>query len=373
MNNYKIDVTGENKIFLVKDSYGNKFYQKQYSLDSIKSNHLWEVLNRLKNINNPHIVKIYEVSKDNQYIQVKEEACLQTLRIQVENNKLDNSQILKCMLDIIEGLIQLKNLKMMHRDIKPDNIVYDGENFKIIDFETAKIINNDNIKFQSLDVGTNGYRAPQIIFEKQYSSKCDIWSLGCVLYFMLFKKEIFCEQKIENEQYFQDIMNNISKNNSIPQDFISLLLSMLQIDEDKRIDLKQLKDKVMGLYQNNYNTSTVSTQIENTTQQSIQIENYQQVICQNNEDLSNFNQIMRALIQNKMNAQKKINLYLFWVKRLESQYPDELEIRKSVETSQLTLIKQLKEQKIKFNLFLEKEDIKQSLLNIQELQTYYDF
>lgn len=56
------------------------------------------------------------------------------------NNEFDIQEILKCLLNIIDGLLELKSLYIMHRDIKPDNIVYDGNNYKIIDFETAKLI-----------------------------------------------------------------------------------------------------------------------------------------------------------------------------------------------------------------------------------------
>lgn len=56
------------------------------------------------------------------------------------------SEILKCLLDIIGGLLELKKLNIFHRDIKPDNIVYDGKDFKIIDFETAKKFQDDRIK-----------------------------------------------------------------------------------------------------------------------------------------------------------------------------------------------------------------------------------
>lgn len=71
---------------------------------------------------------------------------------------------------------------VLHRDLKPANILLDSEmNVKMADFGLAKELSS-NTKFAQTNVGTPFYMAPEIINEKKYDEKSDIWSLGCLLY-----------------------------------------------------------------------------------------------------------------------------------------------------------------------------------------------
>jgi len=74
----------------------------------------------------------------------------------------------------------------MHRDLKPENLLYDvnGEEgiIKVIDFGTAKSYKTgEKIK---MSLGTPYYMAPEVIKDK-HDYKCDIWSLGVILYVLL--------------------------------------------------------------------------------------------------------------------------------------------------------------------------------------------
>ena len=61
-------------------------------------------------------------------------------QIMVNNQFETQESIIKCFNDILQGLSHLISIGLMHRDIKPGNVVYDGYNYKIIDFETVKHI-----------------------------------------------------------------------------------------------------------------------------------------------------------------------------------------------------------------------------------------
>lgn len=82
-----------------------------------------------------------------------------------------------------------------HRDLKPENVVYSAMtnpiNFeevviKVIDFGFAKQTNTDTELSEF--VGTNEYLAPEIISKRTYGKKCDIWSLGVIMYLLLSGK-----------------------------------------------------------------------------------------------------------------------------------------------------------------------------------------
>lgn len=71
-----------------------------------------------------------------------------------------------------------------HRDLKPENILFDSEGkIKVIDFGTAKKIDPEaGIKGLK---GTPYYVAPEIIQQVNYNEKCDIWSIGVIMYILL--------------------------------------------------------------------------------------------------------------------------------------------------------------------------------------------
>jgi len=73
----------------------------------------------------------------------------------------------------------------MHRDIKPDNILLHNGSIKIADFDFCKPLESQNDMVQTM-LGSPIYMAPEVIKGEVYTNKADIWSLGVVLYQMLF-------------------------------------------------------------------------------------------------------------------------------------------------------------------------------------------
>ena len=101
---------------------------------------------------------------------------------------IDNNERLKSEEEIVEFAKQIGNALLvvhdnnyMHRDIKPDNILWDDENkiYKLSDFDNAAHIDKKLIKY----VGTKGYMAPEIWKHEKsgYDKTADIYSLGCTM------------------------------------------------------------------------------------------------------------------------------------------------------------------------------------------------
>lgn len=94
---------------------------------------------------------------------------------------LDEKQVFLYFLQILNGMEFLHNLKICHRDIKPDNILFNGDKLKIADFSLAE---NTKNKLKG-SCGTPGFLSPEVFYSENYTEKVDIFSLGVVLYMML--------------------------------------------------------------------------------------------------------------------------------------------------------------------------------------------
>ncbi|CAD8047016.1 unnamed protein product [Paramecium primaurelia] len=349
-----------NKVYLVTYPDGSQRYVKKYLAQQYQN--IFDVLNTLKQQKFRNIVKIFDVIiENNELICVYEEACKQNLREIIKSNEktFDTQDILKCLLDIIGGLLELKNLNIFHRDIKPDNIVYNGQDYKIIDFETAKRFQDDRTKVQSVDIGTINYRAPEINQNRAYSSQCDVWSLGCLFYYMLFKQE---------GDHMQQL--SIPQNHYYDDKIIKILKSMLEKNETKRIRLDNLQKEVQELH-NIYNNPTQSTGLEQNTTNLVSDINT--TIDKRHNNINTFNNIMTKLIFKEKNEQKIIKLYQFWTKRLETKFSEEIQQRQKIEKLLLMQIQEFKQKRIQIDVFASIDQIKNELNCIQDLKDFYDF
>ena len=85
------------------------------------------------------------------------------------------------------GLYILHSNKIIHSDVKPDNILFRNGIAKVADFSTA----NFEYIFDSGIVGTRYYRAPEVILGLNLSSAIDIWSAGCVMFELISGNILF--------------------------------------------------------------------------------------------------------------------------------------------------------------------------------------
>lgn len=83
---------------------------------------------------------------------------------------------------MLKAVNHLHSQNIAHRDIKPENIMIgeDG-NLKLIDFGLSKQVGCEGMTAM---VGSTFYIAPEV-FEGKYDLKCDVWSLGVIIYILL--------------------------------------------------------------------------------------------------------------------------------------------------------------------------------------------
>lgn len=159
---------------------------------------------------NPYIAETYEVIRiDDKYIVVTEYVCAEgsdketlTLSQYVkQQGALDKKAALSICIQICEGLEMFHKNGFVHRDLKPDNIMIssctgDIPQIKIIDFGGAKAVDIRSLSDTTV-VGTLGYQAPETI-SSFADNRSDIYSIGCILNFMLTGQEPGLERYNEN-------------------------------------------------------------------------------------------------------------------------------------------------------------------------------
>ncbi|KAG5532987.1 hypothetical protein RHGRI_027288 [Rhododendron griersonianum] len=88
-------------------------------------------------------------------------------------------------LQLLSNHPNILQLCIAHRDIKPDNILFDPRNkLKLADFGSAEWFNGGGAMMSGV-VGTPYYVAPEVLSGREYDEKVDVWSAGVVLYVML--------------------------------------------------------------------------------------------------------------------------------------------------------------------------------------------
>ncbi|KAJ4842786.1 hypothetical protein Tsubulata_024930 [Turnera subulata] len=135
---------------------------------------------------------------------------LKQFLIRNRRKKLALKVVVQLALDLSRGLSYLHSKKIVHRDVKSENMLLDAQrNLKIADFGVARV-EAQNPRDMTGETGTLGYMAPEVLEGKPYNRRCDVYSFGICLW------EIYCCDMPYPDLSFADVSSAVVRQNLRP-------------------------------------------------------------------------------------------------------------------------------------------------------------
>jgi tetratricopeptide (TPR) repeat protein len=108
-----------------------------------------------------------------------------TLKQKLEQGPLPTDEALEIAAQLAEGLARAHAQGVVHRDVKPGNIILTEDGLKILDFGLARFAGSLNLTVEGSTLGTVAYMSPEQSRGDDPDGRSDIWSIGAVLFEML--------------------------------------------------------------------------------------------------------------------------------------------------------------------------------------------
>jgi len=107
-----------------------------------------------------------------------------------EVKELSLNRIIEISIQILKGLEDIHKNKLIHRDLKPDNVMITDERIVIMDLGVIKDFNASTSITGSKFLGTIKYAAPEYLFDEEHDQSVDLFSFGMILYELIFDESL---------------------------------------------------------------------------------------------------------------------------------------------------------------------------------------
>ena len=234
-------------------------------------------------LSHPHIMKPYEVIPDDITLNIVMKYVPRNLLswIRKHEDVVDNDEVKMIIWQLLSAVAYMHSNDIIHRDLKPENILIEDSKMYtyIIDFGLARYLFPGSGE-QSQRVQTVEYRAPEVFLSGNYGKPIDIYSLGVIMYEMLFMETVGGNMRTLKGRGGSDAMLHASISERIdlaryevnsaamPQDMKDVILSMLHADPNMRSNAQAIMDMpwFSDMSAIEPNTINLPTYVPNTTE-----------------------------------------------------------------------------------------------------------
>ena len=218
-----------------------KVIDKRTIEDAQDMRHLHNEVRLLSELDHPNIVKYIDFydDKTNFYIFQEFLEGRSLLEMINETNGLSEEICHQLFIQLVSVLSYMHERSVYHRDIKPDNLMFDGDgNMKLIDFGFSKEISINPERGTAC--GSPAFVAPEVIKREEYSYAADIWSVGIILYLMATGQLPFRDSNVVT-LLTMVVENDLEFPPGIDSELKELLIGMLEKDPSRRLSIKEIK------------------------------------------------------------------------------------------------------------------------------------
>jgi len=182
---------GNARIFLARDPEGRQVALKILHpelLVSVAADRFLREIKLASRLSHPHIARLLDSGERDWLVYyVMDFVDGQTLRERLDSSRqLSIAETLRIASDLLDALDHAHQQGIIHRDVKPANVVLSEQGAILLDFGIARAVvasGSDQLTRSGIAVGTSTYMSPeQITAVTDIDHRCDIYSLGCVLY-----------------------------------------------------------------------------------------------------------------------------------------------------------------------------------------------
>jgi serine/threonine-protein kinase len=206
---------GMGKVYLGADNKGNLVAIKEMLAEYVTDNDLRARFHQEVKISSqmehPSIVKMYaSFEKNSNLYLVMEYVEGRTIEQYVrQRGSIDEGESIRLICEILSALEYAHQKGFVHRDIKPSNImIRPNSSICLLDFGIAKDMNSNGLTVGQTTIGTDGYMSPEQAGGYNIDHRSDIYSIGCVLFYMLTGRHAIEKRTNDHETRMAIIQND---------------------------------------------------------------------------------------------------------------------------------------------------------------------